>query len=825
MVVNGEAGSEQHSGLRRRQASKDLHTLFVAKSNNVDAPSSDKDYVPAVPCVASQDEETAIPERTFNAMLEEIRSAHTKQIADLKEEHQDALSRLKSNNIGVKTAISGLRHTSAQMQQRLRDEVNAKEIAERRCQELGEQLKFKDSQIEEMASALQARQVSYDELMSRYSSETRLSQERQQTTAVKEQMIAALSAGNAAKDQEIAAKQQAVDSKDEKIFELGIEIDELSEKLSQKKAYTELEKQTDIIADLQKENRRLREDKLKSILGCSTDATLNTTILEAAIAERDDLQKRFDAEQVKNHLLGVATAKARDEAFFYSIKANVNAQAFEEDPSAPSSVTDLLKLREKQIHEAKTDSVSLAEANMKLMEEVTETKRKLGEAEHQVATLKWTVDTNEKEMGFLRDSGNEYKRWVERVWDMLKKKFSAGEFGDELKKYDEMIRQNHNFLITMVRELKEEKDVSQRTLEASRVCCSHFSATSSSRAEEISKLDEKYREQTKEMVAVDLENTALNLRLEDKDAELSKFHEEMRNLTQTLNEVFESSQPEPVVARLRNNESEIARLQKDLDEANAWIRDHEWKDQEREHDAGAEIEREVMHVEEQRKLRGKLEKALAVFDKLEALIVEKNPFFRVVHRGPPASLSPIEKEIRELGEMLTCEVPTDRDDLEGVREAYYHCADKSERIKASYDRQIQLNEELDWVGVHLFRRMLWLEGNLRACGMTAHDFRDEPGQPERAELMQRCDVALDLREEVVGGEALDSSSVMDDNDSVVEPEETLQAELPQDTENVQEHIDAANDSQPRVEPTLDDSGQWEDIESMLSSPRNREQIR
>ncbi|KAL9105181.1 MAG: hypothetical protein Q9187_008778 [Circinaria calcarea] len=224
-------------------------------------------------------------------------------------------------------------------------------------------------------------------------------------------------------------------------------------------------------------------------------------------------------------------------------------------------------------------------------------------------------------------------------------------------------------------------------------------------------------------------------------------------------------------------------------------------------------------------MREKLEKALAVFDKLEALVAEKNPSFLVVPRGPPASLSPIEKEIRALGEMLTCEAPTNRDDLEGVREAYYRCADKSERVKGSYDRQVQLNEELDWVGVHLFQRMLWLEENLRAYGMTAEDFGDEPGQPGRAELMQRCDVALDLREEVVRGEALDFNVEMDDNDRVVELEGTLQAGLPQDTGNGQEHIGAADDSQLPAEPTPDDSDQWEDVDSMLSSPRNREQIR
>ncbi|KAL9118774.1 MAG: hypothetical protein Q9187_004680, partial [Circinaria calcarea] len=359
VVVNGEAGREQISGLRRRQASKDLHTLFVAKLDHAeDTPSSDKDHLSAVPCMPAQEEETAIPEPKFNAMLEEIKSAYAMQIADLKEEHQDASSQLISNSTRVKTAISGLRQISGQMQQRFRDEVNAKEIAERRCQELGEQLKFKDSQIEGITSALQARQVSYDELMSRYTAEIKVSQENEQTVAVKEQMIAALNTENAAKDQEIAskdqeivAKQQAVVSKDEKIFELDIEIDELSEQLSQKKAYTKLEKQADIITDLQKENRRLREDKLKSILGCKANATPKNTILETTVAERDHLQKRFDAEQVKNHLLGVAAAKARDEAFFYSIRANVNAQAFEENQSTPCSVTDLLKLREKQIHD------------------------------------------------------------------------------------------------------------------------------------------------------------------------------------------------------------------------------------------------------------------------------------------------------------------------------------------------------------------------------------------------------------------------------------------------------------------------------------------
>ncbi|KAL9119099.1 MAG: hypothetical protein Q9187_004349, partial [Circinaria calcarea] len=166
VVVNEEAGRKQISGLRRRQASKDLHTLFVAKLDRAeDIPSSDKDHVSAVPGMPAQEEETAIPERKFNAMLEEIESAYAKQIADLKEEHQDASSQLISNSIRVKTAISGLRQTSGQMQQRFRDEVNAKEIAERRCQELGEQLKFKDSQVERMTSALQARQVSYDELM------------------------------------------------------------------------------------------------------------------------------------------------------------------------------------------------------------------------------------------------------------------------------------------------------------------------------------------------------------------------------------------------------------------------------------------------------------------------------------------------------------------------------------------------------------------------------------------------------------------------------------------------------------------------------------
>ena len=858
MLINGETGNAPSSDLRRRRSSRDLRSLFLMQTGQrMDMQSSDDDHVSVMPYVPSQEKDETIADGALNSILEEINSVHASQIAELKEEHQDALNQLIFNNTGVKTAISGLRHTSSQMQQRLKDVVNAKEIAEQKCQELEEKVTFKDAQIEGLTSALQARQVSFEELVTRYNSERKISAEREQTLAAKEQVIAAKNVEIAAKgrivvsqNQEIAAKEyanasqnpraatteQEIVSKDEKILELEIEIDELSQELSQKKAWSDLEEQGDIIAELQRENQRLRETRSKLVLGCGADAPTEATTLKVTTAERDTLQRRFDAEQMKNHLLGVAVAKSRDEAFFSAFKANIYAAAFEENPDTPCGVTKLLKLRQYQINELKQNSANLADANMQLIEEVKDTKAKLGEAEDQLTSIAGTLKKTETETKFLRDLGNDYKEYAEGIQEVLKKKqLDQGEVGNELIKYDEMVRKNNIVLTTMVQDLKEEKDAIQKSLAASRSCCAHFTKMSSTRADEVSRLEEKCRAQFKETVAIDLENTALYRRIRAKDDELMNFHEEMSNLIETIDKEFASSQPQPVVARLNNNKAEIARLQKDLHEANACIGKHEWNDQQREQDMGAEIEREVMHVEEKRQMRIKLENALAVYDKLEALIADESPSALSLPRRHLASLSPMEKKIRELGEILTSDFNANRygEDLERMRQMYYQCVDESNqnaaeciRIQNNYDKQMQLSKGLDWVAVELFHRMLWLEGSLRACGVSAEDFVYEEGQVGRAELMEKCDQFLDLREVVAEGEASNSDA---EEDREVETEETPQTEQPQNTKDARENVGAiddsqlpassvseppaSNNSQPRVESIPDDEEEWEDVDS------------